>query len=71
MISQQQNLRVIMKKIINIKEYQQKKIERDLVKLLESLTIEGIHNLLDLIKEDLPLTARVIFLISENNIKIV
>ena len=57
-----------MANVINLEKYRQAINERILVEKLKLLNWDGIHNLLDVIKDDLPLTARIIFLMGKYEI---
>ena len=57
-----------MKNVINLEKYRHAISERILVEKLKLLNWDGIHNLLDVIKDDLPLTARIIFLMGKYEI---
>jgi len=57
-----------MTNLINLQKYRHAKNERILVEKLKLLNWDGIHNLLDVIKDDLPLTARIIFLMGKYKI---
>ena len=57
-----------MANVINLEKYRHSINERILVEKLKLLNWDGIHNLLDVIKDDLPLTARIIFLMGKYEI---
>ena len=57
-----------MANVINLEKYRHAINERILVEKLKLLNWDGIHNLLDVIKDDLPLTARIIFLMGKYEI---
>jgi hypothetical protein len=57
-----------MSNVINLEKYRHSMNERILVEKLKLLNWDGIHNLLDVIKDDLPLTARIIFLMGKYEI---
>ena len=57
-----------MKNVINLEKYRHAINERRLVEKLKVLNWDGIHNLLGFIEDDLPLTARIIFLMGKYEI---
>jgi len=52
----------------NKEELQQERVEQELVELLRGLSWSGINALFDQVGDDLPLQARIIFLMSEYDI---
>ena len=57
-----------MANVINLQKYRHALNERILVEKLKLLNWDGIHNLFDVIEDDLPLTARIIFLMGKYEI---
>ena len=57
-----------MTNVINLEKYRHSINERILVQKLKLLNWDGIHNLFDVTKDDLPLTARIIFLMGKYEI---
>jgi hypothetical protein len=57
-----------MKNVVNLEKYRNATNERILVEKLKLLNWDGIHNLFDVIEDDLPLTARIIFLLGKYEI---
>jgi len=54
--------------IINLEKYKERKIEMEMVRLLRLLNWPGIHGLLDHLKDNVPLQARIIFLMGKHGI---
>ena len=55
-------------KVIDIEKYKQQKTEAEMVRLLRLLNWSGIHGLLDHLKDNLPLQARVMMLMAKHDI---
>ncbi len=54
--------------VIDIEKYKQQKTEAEMVRLLRLLNWSGIHGLLNLLKGNIPLQARIIFLMGKYDI---
>ena len=54
--------------VIDLQKHKQQKIEAEMVRLLRLLNWSGIHGLLDHLKDNVPLQARIIFLMAEYDI---
>tara|TARA_A100001391_G_scaffold172992_1_gene134702 strand:+ start:245 stop:439 length:195 start_codon:yes stop_codon:yes gene_type:complete len=54
--------------VIDMEKYKQQKTEAEMVRLLRLLNWSGIHGLLDHLKDNLPLQARIIFLMGKYDI---
>ena len=52
----------------NKEELRQEQVEQELVELLRGLSWSGVHALLDELRDDLPLSARIIFLMGKHDI---
>jgi len=55
-------------KVIDMEKYKQQKTEAEMVRLLRLLNWSGIHGLLDHLKDNIPLQARIIFLMGKYDI---
>ena len=62
------NITTMANNVIDIEKYKQQKTEAELVRLLRLLNWSGIHGLLDHLKDNLPLQARVIMLMAKHDI---
>ena len=56
------------KNVIDLQKHKQQKIEAEMVRLLRLLNWSGIHGLLDHLKDNVPLQARIIFLMGKHDI---
>ncbi len=54
--------------VIDIEKYKQQKTEAEMVRLLRLLNWSGIHGLLNHLKGNIPLQARIIFLMGKYDI---
>jgi len=54
--------------VIDLQKHKQQKIEAEMVRLLRLLNWPGIHGLLDHLKDNVPLQARIIFLMGKYDI---
>lgn len=54
--------------VISLEKHKQQKIEAEMVRLLRLLNWSGVHGLLDQLKDNLPLSARIIFLMGKYDI---
>jgi len=62
------NITTMSNNVIDLEKYKERKIEAEMVRLLRLLNWSGIHGLLDHLKDNAPLQARIIFLMSEYDI---
>ena len=56
------------KNVIDLQKHKQQKIEAEMVRLLRLLNWSGIHGLLDHLRDNVPLQARIIFLMGKHGI---
>ena len=54
--------------VISLEKHKQQKIEAEMVRLLRLLNWSGVYGLLDHLKDNLPLQARIIFLMGKHDI---
>jgi hypothetical protein len=62
------NITTMTNNVIDLEKYKERKIEAEMVRLLRLLNWSGIHGLLDHLKDNVPLQARIIFLMAEYDI---
>ena len=62
------NITTMTNNVIDLEKYRERKIEAEMVRLLRLLNWSGIHGLLDHLKDNVTLQARIIFLMGKYDI---